>query len=158
MWADFTDAVRDWPAPTVEAIGRGEGWVSAKRGRGLSPEHRKEQRRGGKDLDVGGHSTLNLNLSPEFHTATEMPQGIGRDAPSKNSTATNNFGGKGSGRGTTRARRPPAVQPRYHSPVSSTLWSIMSSILCEEALILEQRIAMLSYPGTSNHVHGNRVL
>ena len=139
MWSDFTNAVRDWPAPTAEAIARGEGWVSAKRGRGLSPEHRIEQRRGGKDLDVGEHDTLNLNLSPETHTATEMPQGRGRDAPSKNSSATNNFGGKGSGRGTARARRPPAVQPRFHSPVSCTLRLIMSSCACEAALILEQR-------------------
>ena len=117
MWMDFTEAVRGWPAPTSEANGQQEGWISAKRGRGLSPEYRKNRLRGGKDLDVGDEGTLNLNLSPNMHTTTEDLQGREVDAPSKNTTATNKFGGKGAGRGTARARRPPAVQPRYHTPV-----------------------------------------
>lgn len=71
----------------------------------------------GKDSDIGDKGTLNLNLSPNMHTTTEDLQGREVDAPSKNTTATNKFGGKGAVRGTARARRPPAVQPRYHTPV-----------------------------------------
>lgn len=121
MWHDFTEAVKDWPAPSTEAIGSREGWISAKRGRGLSPEYRKDRCTGGKDSNVGEQGSLNLNLSPDMTMTTELLQGRGVVAPSKNTTATNKSEGKGAGRGTARARRPPAVQPRYHSSVSFSL-------------------------------------
>ena len=118
LWTDFTEAVKDWPTPTGIPIGRGEGWVSAKRGRGPSPEHKKDQPTQGKENNVGEQGTLNLNLSPDKDMTTEFLRGRGVDDTRKNTYALNMFGGKGAGRGTARAMRPPEVQPRYHTSVS----------------------------------------
>ena len=48
MWTDFTTAVRDWPTPTGAANGRGERWVSAKRGRRSSLNYGQERLTRGK--------------------------------------------------------------------------------------------------------------
>ena len=121
MWNDFTDVVRDWPAPTSDGSGRGEGWVSAKRGRGTSPEYGQEKANGGKKSGLISHASLNLNVSPDQHLAEVTMPRRGDDDGNKFHASTTGHGSRGGGRGTARAKRPAAVEPRYHSSVRAYL-------------------------------------
>lgn len=106
-----TTTIRDWPIPTGDANGRGEGWVSAKGRQGSSLDFGQERLTRGKESELREHPTLNLNLSLDKHLPTEVGRGQKDDAPSKGNAGTIKFGGKGAGQGTARAKRPFAVQP-----------------------------------------------
>ena len=121
MWKDFTDAVRDWPAPSSDGCDRGEGWVSAKRGRGTSPEYGQERANAGKSSGLTSHATLNLNVSPDVHLAEVTMPGGGDADGNKAHASTTRHGSRGGGRGTARAKRPAAVEPSYHSSVRPQL-------------------------------------
>ena len=121
MWKDFTNVVREWPAPTAVGFAGGEGWVSAKRGRGTSPEYGQDSSNRGKESGMQSHASLNLNISPDRHVVEVTMAGKGDDGGNKGIDTTSRYGTKGRGRGTARARRPAAVQPRYHSSVRAYL-------------------------------------
>lgn len=118
LWRDFEAVVKDWTPPAADASGRGEGWVSAKRGRGSSPEYGDQRPTRGKELALAGQGSLNLNLSPDKDSTMEVVEGRGVLAPITNTATTNKSGGRGAGRGTARGRGAPNVDPRFHSPVS----------------------------------------
>jgi hypothetical protein len=118
LWANFQTAVKDWPAPTVDITDREEGWVSTKKGRWDITEYGKDNTHTTSAQMVEVHPTLNLNLLPERLGQDEPMRGIGDVASSMCVTKQSKNGGSGTWRGTAHGRRPPAVQPRYHTSVS----------------------------------------
>lgn len=116
MWTDFKTVVTKWPAPTAEGHGSPDGWVSAKRGRGSSPEHEEDMMEIGNATCDDDSSTLNLNEPPEKHVENitgRLPGG----GPGVGDAGNSKRGGRGARRGAARGRRPPPQQPRYHSTV-----------------------------------------
>lgn len=118
MWTDFATAVRDWRAPTVVEMEGGEGWVSAKKGRWDLTVYGKENVHPGDAEMVEEHGSLNLNLLPEKEGPAEITRGVGDVAADARITAARKNAGSGAWRGTAVGRRPPAVQPRFHTSVS----------------------------------------
>ena len=121
MWDDFTTAVRDWRAPAVAGNETEEGWVSAKKGRWDSTEYGKQNADEVGAQMLEEHGTLNLNLLPERQGASEHTSREGVAAVCKAITGASKISSNGTWRGTARGRRPPAVQPRYHTLVSYLL-------------------------------------
>lgn len=121
MWNDFTAAVRDWPAPCIAEKGKEDGWVSTKKARWDSLERTPVQVSAMRGPQEKEHVSLNLNLSPEKLVPSLTPPGRGDNSQSKRPGSATMKGGNGTGRGTARARRPPAVQPRYHSSVRADI-------------------------------------
>ena len=117
MWADFTRAVRDWPPPTVAVTAADGGWVSTKKGRWDVTVGGKDMSATGGESEVEVLGELNLNLLPERQGALVASQGEMHAHPSMCNAGASRNGGNGSGRGRGRGRRPPAVQPRYHTMV-----------------------------------------
>ena len=68
--------------------------------------------------DKEDHGQLNLNIMPERHVLAKRPHNQMHDPPTKRNVAASRNAGKGTGRGGGRSKRPPAVQPRYHTSVS----------------------------------------
>lgn len=131
MWTDFKTVVTKWPAPAAEGNGRPDGWVSAKRGRGTSPECEEDMMETANGTFVDDSPTLNLNEPPEKHALNAT--GRGRGAVPGNSGALNNKrGGRGSGRGTARGRRPAPVQPRFHAMVRGKGWVALLELQIRE--------------------------
>lgn len=121
MWTDFTTAVRDWPAATVAVSAAEEGWVNARKGRWELTEYGKENVDTCSAQMMEEHGTLNLNLMPEKEVIHEVTRGRGRAAAIVGTTGASKNANKGAWRGTARGRRPPAVQPRYHTSVRVVL-------------------------------------
>ena len=69
-----------------------------------------------------GHATLNLNFPPDTRTGADTMRAMGRVAGNNVSVAnivgTSKVLGRGTGRGIGRVRRPPPVDPRYHTSAS----------------------------------------
>ena len=115
MWTDFRRAVQMWPPPGPQGHGREDGWVSAKRGRGASPDSEEDTMDTSNVAGVGENSALNLNEPPEKHVPDQAA--IVREQFPGNAETSNHKRG-GGGRGGARGRRPPRMQPGYHSMVS----------------------------------------
>lgn len=127
MWEDFRTAVRDVPPGTDVGHERDADWVRSKRGRGSSRGNREGDRPRGADCGMGGHGNFNLNLSPDGDVG-------GGESYEKNERGKATRGRcRGSGRGTGRVKRPPAVQPRY----SSTACSQAKCLFCLRAAAID---------------------
>ena len=118
MWAEFTSAVREMPAPVGIGLERGEGWVGTKRARQPIIEVAELRVATEGHADGIGPRALNLNLPPEKQTMTTGNRGISTVAAQDNSCGPSRGRGKGARGGRGRGRRPPPVQPRYHTAVS----------------------------------------
>ena len=118
MWAEFTNAVRDLPAPEGTGVDRVQGWISTKRARESTMEI--TDLRETIDRHAGGNEpgSLNLNLPPDKQATTLRNRAGRTDASTQDNCGTSRGGGRGGRRGRGRGRRPPPVQPRYHTPVS----------------------------------------
>lgn len=116
MWKDFAAAVRDWPPPPPVQNARAEGWVSTKKGRWDTIVYGEERVNTVNEANVEPQTALNLNMPPEKYVTMEGSRRGWDVAPSKTIVESSKNGGNG--RGTTRGRRPPAVQPQYHRTVS----------------------------------------
>ena len=117
MWQDFTAAVRDWPPPTMPAMGTEEGWVTTKRGRWDTMDYGKGGVAPERAAGILDFVPLNLNALLETHVGATGMRG-GRDVElSKGIAGASNNAGSGTGRGSGRGKRLPEVQPRYHTPV-----------------------------------------
>jgi hypothetical protein len=121
MFTDYSTAVRDCRAPNESGNETDEGWVSAKKARWDLAEYGKENVDTGSDKFMGGHGALNLNLTPEKQGQSERPRGGGGVAVINCPTAGSKTPSGGAWRGTARGKRPPAVQPRYHTSVSASI-------------------------------------
>lgn len=124
MWADFTAAVRDWQAPTPAENGREKGWVTTKKGRWDAMDYRKDRATTTITPEVEGHGALNLNLPPEKQNTPAAAWVSGGNAPSSSNVGASKKGGIETARGTARPKRPPAVEPRFHTPVSGAQTNI----------------------------------
>ena len=118
MWTDFATAVRDWRAPTVVEVEGGEGWVSTKKGRWDLTVYGKENVKPIGAHMVEEHGSLNLNLLPKKEGQPELTRGMGDVAADTRIIAARRNVGSGAWRGIAVGRRPPAVQPRFHTSVS----------------------------------------
>ena len=118
MWSDFTAAVKDWPAPIATGHTQEEGWVSTKKGRWDTIDYGKVSARTAMAQVLEGHGGLNLNLSPDTHGLPATAWMSGDIAPSNCNVGASKNVGKETARGSIRTKRPPAVEPRYHTPVS----------------------------------------
>ena len=118
MWADFTAAIRNLPAPVGAGVEREPGWVSTKRARPITGECAGQWSTPAELASANPLGTLNLNLPPEKHVATARYRGMGADATQQENCGTSRGGGRGGRRGRGRGRGPPNVQPRFHATVS----------------------------------------
>ena len=129
VWADFRNAVQKWPPPTPEGHGRQHGWMSTKRGRGSSPDSEHNMTDTANGTFNGENSAMNLNEPPEKHVLNHT--GIVRGhVPGNVDTRNNKRRGRGGGRGNGRGRRPPPMQPRYHSTVRRACKVPLSHMHC----------------------------
>ena len=132
MWTDFTTSVKDWRAPPAVPIEREEGWVSAKKGRWDLVDYGKQTIEPAASKMVSDNVVLNLNSPNESQVAAYETRMRGDAALSVAILATSKSGGNGTWRGSARGRRPPAVQPRYHTSVRHLLNPLQQS--CEVML------------------------
>ena len=113
MWEEFRTAVRDVPSSADVTGERDVGSVRSKRGRGSNRVSREGDRARACEPGRGVHGNLNLNLSPDG------VGGGGENIEMNERGMATRGRPRGSGRGTGRVRRPPAVQPRYMSTACS---------------------------------------
>ena len=116
LWAGFESAVRQFPAAAEDRDG---GWVPSKREQGGCAEYGANAAPQIGTSEGPQHATLNLNFSPGRVKDSNAVRVRGESAEGRNSVV--NIGGqrRGTGRGTTRARRPAPVDPRFHSTAST---------------------------------------
>lgn len=115
MWKDFAAAVKDWPPPPANSNGLGEGWVTTKKARWDTVDYGQDRVNTSTEVQVEPHAALNLNMPPEKQVTVGVSKGGWDGAPSKSNVGSSKSGGIG--RGTSRATRPPAVQPQFHRTV-----------------------------------------
>ena len=130
MWTDFANAVKDWEAPTPAETASGEGWVTTKKGRWEAMDYRKDRAITTITSEVEDHGELNLNLPPEKHNTPAAAWVSGINAPSSSNVGASKKGAPETARGTARPKRPPAVEPRFHTPVSgaqTNIWVDMTA-------------------------------
>ena len=121
MWEDFTAAIKDWRAPSVGAKEREEGWMSAKKGRWDLTDYGRENADALDAHMVDESVAPNLNFLPDKQMSMRPTRAVGDAATSIAITGASKSGGIGTWRGTASGRRPPSVQPRYHTSVRDML-------------------------------------
>jgi hypothetical protein len=121
IFASLVSTVRDMDGPLQAGANSGEGWVQSKRGR-ASPSEIQAQTRGQSMVQnqTGQHTNLNLNLSPEESDVSGTGRGRGPNSATGGRGPGSRGGGRGGGRGAGRGKKPPLVQPRYGTQVSSS--------------------------------------
>jgi hypothetical protein len=130
MFTDYSTAVRDCRAPNESGNEMDARWVRAKKARWDLAEYGKENVFTGSDQFLGGHGALNLNLTPEKQGNPERPRGGGGVAVTNCTPAGSKTPSSGAWRGTASGKRPPAVQPRYHTSVSASRANKWCGCLC----------------------------
>ena len=123
LWADFTSIVSE--VPTSDDDGDG-GWVQTRREVNSCKEIEASKGPVLQSAAATGHATLNLNLPPERRIGAKTVQAM-RGVALNNISVVNMAGssrglGRGTGRGIGHVRRPPPVDPRYHTSASLQTW------------------------------------
>ena len=121
IWTDLVTTVRDMAGSLHKGENSIEGWVTSKRGRPSSREDGTETHVEGMLQNKTSHTNLNLNLSPEYSDMRHTVRGSGQNSATRGRGAGSRGGGRGGGRGAGRGKRPPLVQPRYATKVSSAI-------------------------------------
>ena len=116
LWAGFESTVR---LVAADAEDGGSGWVASRRERGGSGEYGPDAGPQIGTSEGRQHATFNLNFSPGRVRVAHAMHGRGESAAGKNSVVNTGGQMRGRGRGNARVRRPPAVDPRYHSTAST---------------------------------------
>jgi hypothetical protein len=118
MWSDRTTTVTDNQSPGYVGGHNSPGCVRSKRARASSSGVGHLDITDTRAEELAHHGDLNLNLSPDRTGATEDSQGMrGNDARPARGPGSRG-GGRGGGRSGGRGKRPPPVQPRYHTTAS----------------------------------------
>ena len=117
MWKDFAEAVRDWPAPSVAAPEREEGWVTAKKGRWDTTDYGVGDAEPTLAQQVEDIAALNFRLLLQRQGELASTRGPAEPEPAACIAGPSKIGGNGTGRGSGRGKRLPEVQPRYHTQV-----------------------------------------
>lgn len=121
IFASLVSTVRDMDGPLVTCENTTEGWVQSKRGRASESEVQAQSHgQSMVPITTGKHTILNLNLSPEEADVSRTVRGRGKISGTGGRGAGSRGGGRGGGRGAGRGKKPPLVQPRYGTKVSST--------------------------------------
>ena len=119
LWADFRNAVREFPADAAGAGSGGGGWVLPGRTNEIRSDCIAEGGTQGGNGRPTTSTTLNLNLSPEKLYAGREVHGNARSMPTRGNAGTSRGRSRGTGRGAGRIKRPPPVDPRFHSSAST---------------------------------------
>ena len=112
MWEDFTCAVRNLPACEARGGSTEDRLPCRRRDQGQRSHMGLEEVPKTFGMEIPANVDLKLNLAPEKHNKGDAVRGRGRSPAGRRGMS------RGSGRGTGRMRRPPAVQPRHHLTAS----------------------------------------
>lgn len=110
---EFSSAVRDMPAHVFGGGETNKGWIQSKRRRGSTTKRVGCECTKTLAPCMSSHSSLNLNLSLD-----KLAKGGSMRGRGLNAVSSSRGGGRASGRGTCRVKRPLPVQPRYGSTAS----------------------------------------